>query len=67
MPDLVLQDFEDLSGKHLTQALAHEKTKMFGEKKHRVKKRGDVHSSSKSRAGSFAKVRKARTPQESVR
>jgi hypothetical protein len=66
MTDLVLQNFKEFSGKSLMHALANEKKKMFGEQKFHVKRRGSDCFCSSSLAGSFAKVRKARTSRCSI-
>jgi hypothetical protein len=61
MTDLIIQNFKDFSGKNLMQVLANERKKIFGDQKFHVKKRGDNRFCSSALAGSFAKVRKART------
>jgi hypothetical protein len=67
MSDLILQDFGDLAGKVLVQALSNEKERMLGEQKFHVKKMADKCLCSSSFPGAFGNVRKTWITRWSIR
>jgi hypothetical protein len=67
MSDLILQDFGDLAGKRLVQALYNEKERMFGEQKFHVKRMADKCLCSSPLPGAFRNVRKAWASRWSIR